>query len=79
MARKRRVGECMAGAWAGDLVNGTRREASSLSPGDLDEAVAALIAYPAPPTRGNDAFVRFRAFRDGFVDGADACGAATKN
>ena len=36
--------ECMAGAWVGDLVNGTRMTDTTLSPGDLDEAVSALLA-----------------------------------
>ena len=63
----------MAGAWAGDLLNGKQAK-GTLSPGDLDEAVAALIAYPGRNTGSNDAFVRFQAFRTGFQEGADACG-----
>ena len=78
-APNRRSEECMAGAWAGDLVNGNRNPQSTLSPGDLDEAVAALLAYPGRRTPTNNGFVRFRVFRKGFVDGAEACGLATKS
>jgi predicted metalloprotease len=73
-APDRRLEECLAGAWAGGLVSGTRSSGSSLSPGDLDESVAVLLASPGRRTAGNDAFVRFRAFRTGFADGARACG-----
>ncbi|HXY91570.1 MAG TPA: neutral zinc metallopeptidase [Acidimicrobiia bacterium] len=77
-APSRRAAECMAGAWAGNLVDGTRKTDATLSPGDLDEAVSALLAYPGAKTPGNDGFVRFRAFREGFLDGAPACGLTTK-
>jgi hypothetical protein len=77
-APDRRLEECLAGAWAGELVDSTRSSGSSLSPGDLDEAVAALLASPGPKTASNDAFVRFGAFRTGFTDGAEACGLRTK-
>ena len=73
----RRAAECVAGMWAGDLVNGSRSTTSTLSPGDLDEAVSALLAFPGRSTPGNSAFVRYRAFRRGFVDGARACGLST--
>jgi hypothetical protein len=69
----------MAGAWAGNLVNGTRKTDATLSPGDLDESVSALLAYPGRTTASNDGFVRFRAFQQGFVDGATACGVKTKS
>jgi predicted metalloprotease len=75
---RQRAAECMAGAWAGDLVNGTRKTDATLSPGDLDEAVSTLIAYRGRKTASNDSFVRFRAFQTGFVDGATACGLKTK-
>ena len=77
-APERRAAECMAGAWAGNLVNGRRTTDATFSPGDLDEAVAALLAYPGHKTASNDAFVRFHAFRTGFVDGPTACGLMTK-
>jgi predicted metalloprotease len=76
-APSRRPAECMAGAWAGDLVTASRSTDSTLSPGDLDEAVSALLAFSGRSTPGNSAFARFRAFRRGFVDGAGACGLST--
>jgi predicted metalloprotease len=78
-APSHRSAECMAGAWAGDLVNGTRQTSSTLSPGDLDEAVSALLAYPGRATAGNDGFVRFRAFRTGFANGARRCGLRSRS
>jgi predicted metalloprotease len=77
-APQQRAAECMAGAWAGNLVNATRKTDATLSPGDLDEAVSTLIAYPGRKTTSNDSFVRFRAFQTGFTDGAAACGLKTK-
>jgi predicted metalloprotease len=77
-APERRAAECMAGAWAGNLVKGSRTTDATLSPGDLDEAVSALLAYSGHKTASNDGFVRFRAFRTGFNDGSTACGLKTK-
>lgn len=76
-APKGRAAECLAGAWAGDLVHGSRTTDATLSPGDLDEAVSVLLAFPGRATASNDGFVRFRAFRTGFVRGAEACGLET--
>ena len=73
-APQRRAAECMAGAWAASLVNAGAGAEASLSPGDLDEAVAALLAFPGRTTPGNDGFVRFRAFEQGFRNGAATCG-----
>jgi predicted metalloprotease len=78
-APRRRAAECMAGAWAGDVVSGARETGATFSPGDLDEAVSALIAYPGRTTASNDSFARFRAFQTGFADGATACGLETKS
>jgi len=60
------------------MVNGTARTTDTLSPGDLDEAVSAMIEYPGPTTPGNSAFVRYQAFRHGFEHGASTCGLKTK-
>ncbi|WP_158887383.1 neutral zinc metallopeptidase [Amycolatopsis anabasis] len=68
---------CLAGAYTGSLLKPQREFA--LSPGDLDEAVQALLAYddPARDTEGGSipsGFDRVSAFRTG-VTGADpACG-----
>jgi predicted metalloprotease len=66
----RRGAECLAGAWAADA-------SSSLSPGDLDEAVTVLVAASKDtssggPDRGT-AFDRVAAFRTGFKGGPSQC------
>jgi hypothetical protein len=45
-APKQRPAECMAGAWVGDLVSGTRKTDATLSPGDLDAVAAELNDRP---------------------------------
>ncbi len=57
----RRGAECLAGAWAGD-------PATSLSPGDLDEAVTLLVS-----AGHGTAFERVAAFRTGFRHGPSQC------
>jgi predicted metalloprotease len=61
----RRGAECLAGAWAANT-------ASSLSPGDLDEAVTMLVKASGNTDRGT-AFDRVAAFRTGFKDGPSNC------
>jgi predicted metalloprotease len=62
----RRAAECLAGAW-------TANEASSLSPGDLDEAVTVLVAAGKGNTDRGTAFERVAAFRAGYKDGPSTC------
>jgi hypothetical protein len=62
----RRGAECLAGAWAADT-------ASSLSPGDLDEAVTVLVAAGKGNTDRGTAFERVAAFRAGFRHGPSKC------
>jgi len=62
----RRGAECLAGAWAADT-------ASSLSPGDLDEAVTVLVAAGKGNTDRGTAFERVAAFRAGFKHGPSQC------
>jgi predicted metalloprotease len=62
----RRGAECLAGAWAA----GT---SSSLSPGDLDEAVTVLVAAGKGNTDRGTAFDRVAAFRTGFKGGPSKC------
>ncbi len=62
----RRGAECLAGAWASDL-------SSSLSPGDLDEAVTVLVAAGHGSTDRGTAFERVAAFRAGFKHGPSKC------
>ncbi|MGI5184946.1 neutral zinc metallopeptidase [Dactylosporangium sp. CA-152071] len=64
--------DCLAGSWTNDLLN--RTEGLRLSPGDLDEAVAALLVFGRAGS-GNDAtaFDRIAAFRDGTLGGLPKC------
>jgi predicted metalloprotease len=67
--------DCLNGSWMNDLLH---RDAGSrttqLSPGDLDEAVAALLAFgQAAAGTGPSGFDRIAAFRDGVMKGLSAC------
>ena len=67
--------DCLAGAWTNDLLT---REASgdtiTLSPGDLDEAVTALLAFGrAGENTGPSAFDRIAAYRKGVLEGLGVC------
>lgn len=72
---------CFAGAWAGDVAsgNGEKRAVQiTLSPGDLDEAIIAFLAFSDAPDDSGDsgrgtAFEHTSAFRDGFFNGAVQC------
>ena len=72
---------CFTGAWAGRLmVPGASEYISGLSPGDLDEAVQAFLAFSETPdergqTTTGSAFERSQAFRIGFFDGVETCDA----
>ena len=52
---------------------GGRRRASSLSPGDLDEAVTVLVSAGQGDADRGTAFDRVAAFRDGFRHGPSQC------
>lgn len=60
--------ECFAGSWAGVLNARTTGE-TSLSPGDLDEALTTLIRLPGL----GGAFERVKSVRTGFLSGFGAC------
>ena len=60
--------ECFAGSWAGVLNAQTVGE-TSLSPGDLDEALTTLVRLPG----AGGAFERVKAVRNGFFNGFAAC------
>jgi predicted metalloprotease len=67
--------DCLAGSWTYDLLHrrGTT-EGITLSPGDLDEAVAALLAFGrATEGTGTSAFGRIGAYRNGVLHGLTAC------
>lgn len=72
---------CFTGSWAGRLMEeGASEHIGGLSPGDLDEAIQAFLAFSETPdergeTELGSAFERAQAFRIGFFDGAAACDA----
>jgi hypothetical protein len=57
----------------GSLVEQAREPELSLSPGDLDEAMQALLKYERSLDKKLSAFDRAGSFRMGFQDGASAC------
>lgn len=69
---------CLTGGWASTIVAG-KSTTLQLSPGDLDEAVAELLAAQsliAADVNGDSVpsgFARVAAFRDGFAGGTDVC------
>lgn len=71
-----RRADCLAGAWSASVFSENRASAVlRLSPGDLDEAVGALLAtavHGKGSTTGSGA-ERVAAYRDGFMDGSEAC------
>lgn len=73
--------DCLAGAYAASVFVGDRPETGTLqlSPGDLDEAVQALLTFSSTQSAENSSqgigFERVRAFRTGVIDGYNACGA----
>lgn len=69
---------CLAGAWTAHVGDETGNgNGSSLSPGDLDEAVSALVASRSGNVDRGSAFDRVSAFRKGFHNGPSACVSAT--
>jgi predicted metalloprotease len=67
--------DCLAGSWTYDVLHRPAGSGVSLSPGDLDEAVATLLALGrAGNSGGVSAFDRIAAFRDGVLKATMACG-----
>ncbi len=70
-------GDCFAGAYTASVVLGNRSATSSyrISPGDLDEAITALLVFrgSADAARQGSGFERTRYYRDGVINGAEAC------
>jgi len=71
--------DCFAGAWVAYVIL-ENSENITLSPGDLDEAIAGFVVFrDAPGTPEEDpeahgsAFQRIGAFQDGVINGAEAC------
>ncbi len=67
--------DCLNGSWTYDLLHrDTQSETTQLSPGDLDEAVAALLALGrATGGSGASGFDRIAAYRNGVLNGLSAC------
>ncbi len=71
---------CFTGAWAFAVLDGDKHnnESVSLSPGDLDEAIRAFLAFSDVPdqqgeTDQGSAFEQVGAFSDGFFFGEEQC------
>jgi len=63
--------DCFAGGYTANVINHDRSDTSTyqISPGDLDEGITALLLF-----RGESGgFDRVRAFREGVINGAQAC------
>lgn len=69
--------DCFAGAYTASVILHNRPETSSfqISPGDLDEAINALLVFrgDGDVERQGAGFARVRAFREGVINGAQAC------
>ena len=69
--------DCFAGAYTASVVLGNRSETSSyrISPGDLDEAITALLVFrgDGDVSRQGTGFDRIRHYRNGVINGAEAC------
>ncbi len=60
--------------WSASVFSRNRESAQlQLSPGDLDEAVSALLSTAEHREGSGSGAERVAAYRDGFMDGADAC------
>jgi predicted metalloprotease len=66
--------DCLAGSWTYDLLHRGADSNLRLSPGDLDEAVAALLAFGrAAKSTEATAFDRISAFRNSVLNGLSTC------
>jgi hypothetical protein len=67
--------DCLNGSWTNDLLHRDAQiRTTTLTPGDLDEAVAALLAFGrATAGSGPTGFERIAAYRDGVMKGLSAC------
>jgi len=70
-------GDCLAGAYSASVILQNRSETSSwsMSPGDLDEGIKALLLFrgAGDVERQGAGFDRTRAFREGVINGAQPC------
>jgi predicted metalloprotease len=66
------TGECLAGAWMGEVAAAPADAGLVVAPGDLDEALATLLRFGRGTTVGG-ALVRVDHVEQGFLDGPEAC------
>lgn len=66
--------DCLAGTWTNNLLTGNSADDIQLSPGDLDEAVAALLVFNRANESGQvSGFDRIASFRTGTLQGLPGC------
>ncbi|MGK2867247.1 MAG: neutral zinc metallopeptidase [Mycobacterium sp.] len=69
--------DCLAGGYTASVILQNRSETSSwsISPGDLDEGIKALLVFrgDGDAVRQGAGFDRVRAFREGVINGAESC------
>lgn len=70
-------GDCLAGGYTASVILYNRPETSTyhISPGDLDEAIKALLVFrgDGDVERQGAGWARVKAFREGVINGAEAC------
>ncbi len=70
-------GDCFAGAYSASVILHDRKETStfSISPGDLDEGIKALLVFrgEGDVTRQGAGYGRVAAFREGVMQGVAPC------
>jgi predicted metalloprotease len=70
-------GDCLAGGYTASVILHNRKETStwSISPGDLDEGIKALLVFrgEGDVERQGAGWARVKAFRQGVIDGAESC------
>jgi predicted metalloprotease len=66
--------DCLAGSWTNSLLNASSADQIRLSPGDLDEGVAALLAFNRTDDDAEvSGFDRIASYRTGVLGGLPAC------
>jgi predicted metalloprotease len=70
-------GDCLAGGYTASVILHNRADTStwSISPGDLDEGIKALLVFrgEGDVERQGAGWARVKAFREGVINGAEAC------
>ena len=70
-------GDCLAGGYTASVILYNRPDTSTyhISPGDLDEAIKALLVFrgDGDVERQGAGWARVKAFREGVINGAEAC------